>query len=201
MQCRTFTRNDKHCPRRLASLPRNGFDQFTATGNLDLLADSEKLITGLFCSRKCPGSLILSAFDHVAALRDAGRMVASGFHSEMEQECLKILLRGTQPVIICPARAIENMRVPKDWEKPMAENRLLVLSTFDKDQKRTSAQLAGQRNRFVASLVDEILVIHAKRGTETLNMAVAALKNGKRTLTIKNMENQSLLEAGAVPLF
>lgn len=95
MQCRTFTRNNKHCPQRLASLLNNTFPQITVAGNLDVLGASLVQITGLFCSRKCPGSLILPAFDHVVALRDAGKSVVSGFHSEMEQECLKILLRGT----------------------------------------------------------------------------------------------------------
>jgi len=33
--------------------------------------------------------------------------VISGFHTPAEKECLRILLRGAQPIIICPARSIE----------------------------------------------------------------------------------------------
>jgi len=60
----------------------------------------------LFCSRKYPGNLILKAYDLARSLRDAGTTVISGFHTPVEKECLRILLRGAQPLIICPARSI-----------------------------------------------------------------------------------------------
>lgn len=44
-------------------------------------------------------------------LRDAGVTVIGEFHSPMEKECLNILLRGSQPIIVCPARSLENMRI------------------------------------------------------------------------------------------
>ena len=69
---------------------------------------------GLFCSVKCPGDLILRAYDYAKRLRDDGVAVIGGFHSPVEQECLRILLRGTQPVIICPARSLGEMRLPGD---------------------------------------------------------------------------------------
>jgi len=33
--------------------------------------------------------------------------VVSGFHALMEKECLDLLLRGTQPIVICPLASIE----------------------------------------------------------------------------------------------
>lgn len=197
MQCHIITKKDNQVSTRLALLLSKEFPEITAAGNLDILADSEQL-TGLFCSRKCPGSLILPAFDHVAILRDAGKTVISGFHAEMEQECLKMLLRGSQPVIICPARSIHNMRVPDNWKTALAANRLLILSPFDKNHKRMTAKLAEQRNRFVAALSDELFVIHAGSRTGTFNLAVETMRAGKRIFTIKDAENQALIEAGAV---
>lgn len=199
MQCRTITKKDKQIPARLASLLNRGFPEITAAGNLDILADSQQL-TGLFCSRNCPGGLILPSFDHVTSLRDGDKIVVSGYHSEMEQECLKILLRGTQLIIICPARAIQSMRVPGQWKIPLAENRLLILSPFDQSQKRATVKLAEQRNRFVAALSDQLFVIHTQRGTETFSIAVDAIRVGQKTLTLKDEENQSLIEAGTTVL-
>jgi len=49
--------------------------------------------------------------------RDDGVTVISGFHTPVEKECLRILLRGSQPVIICPARSIEGMRIPPTWKQ------------------------------------------------------------------------------------
>lgn len=68
--------------------------QLTTLGNLDLLALP---MTGLFCSARCPGAAILRAYDQAAHWRDTGRCIISGFHSAVEQECLRILLRGTPP--------------------------------------------------------------------------------------------------------
>ena len=92
----------------------------SALGNLDLLSLPK---TALFCSARCPGSAILAAYDQAAIWRDSGRCIISGFHSPVEKECLQILLRGKQPIIICPARALPK-RLPPEWQKPLADGRL-----------------------------------------------------------------------------
>jgi len=84
-------------------------DPVTVIGN-PVILQRNKL--ALFCSKKCPGNLILKAYDLVHELRESGTTVISGFHTPIEKECLRILLRGDQPIIICPARSIENMRIP-----------------------------------------------------------------------------------------
>ena len=65
----------------------------------------------LFCSVKCPGRLILETYDLAKRFRNEGILVISGFHSPMEQECLRILLRSPHPVIWCLARGMYR-RVP-----------------------------------------------------------------------------------------
>jgi predicted Rossmann fold nucleotide-binding protein DprA/Smf involved in DNA uptake len=199
MQFEIFTPKDKHFPKRLMPKLGSVFPRFTAVGNLDILINSQAAIIGLFCSHSCPGSLILPALDHVRILRDTGRTVIGGFHSHMEQVCLHLLLRGTQPVIICPARSIDNMRMPDAWKKPLVEKRLLVVSPFAKRHKRVTAKLANQRNDFVAALSDEIFIIHARIGTGTFDLAVKAIKAGKKTYTINDTENKELIRMGAVP--
>ncbi len=106
-------------------------------GSLRLL---EEPLTALFCSSRCPGDLILKTYDLARAMRDAGVPVIGGFQTPMEKECLRLLLRGSQPVVVCPARGIENMRVPRDWRGPLKEDRMLVLSPFPHtaDQRRSS---------------------------------------------------------------
>ena len=78
-------------------------------GDLELLS---KVKTGLFCSVRCPGDAILASYDAARKLRDEGVTVISGFHSPVEKECLRILLRGKQPIIICLARAMEKWTAP-----------------------------------------------------------------------------------------
>lgn len=58
----------------------------------------------LFCSRACPGSLILRACDLAVALRDARVPVIGGFQTPVEREMLDVLLRGDGLVTIVEAR-------------------------------------------------------------------------------------------------
>lgn len=67
----------------------------------------------------------------------------------MEKECLLLLLRGTQPVIHCPARSLEKMRLLKEHQKAVEGDRLLILSPFLGKQHRATAALAQSRNQFV----------------------------------------------------
>jgi predicted Rossmann fold nucleotide-binding protein DprA/Smf involved in DNA uptake len=137
--------------------------QLTALGNLDLLALPK---TALFCSARCPGSVILSTYDQAAKWRDAGRCLISGFHSPVEQECLRILLRGASPIILCPARNLPT-QIPTPLKTPLAQGRLLMLSGFGATDKRVTADLAYRRNFLVAALADDAYFGHITPGGQS----------------------------------
>ena len=105
-----FEISESTCP---ASLLKDeisaDFQTFWAIGNLDILTTN---LLSVFCSIRCPGSIILKTYDCMRLLRDFGVAVVSGFHSPIEKDCLDILLKGTQPIVICPARGISRMRIP-----------------------------------------------------------------------------------------
>ena len=147
-------------------------DRLSALGDLGLLALPK---TALFSSARCPGHVILSAYDQAARWRDDGRCIISGFHSPVEQECLRILLRGTQPIIICPARSLPK-RIPAEWRPALAAGRLLILSGFAATEKRVTTELATRRNALVAALADEVCFAHITPGgqTERLTHRLAA---------------------------
>jgi predicted Rossmann fold nucleotide-binding protein DprA/Smf involved in DNA uptake len=129
-------------------------------GTLEILAEHK---LGLFCSVRCPGDAILGAYDAARKLRDEGVTVISGFHSPVEKECLRILLRGKQPIIICLARSLGRLRLPTEWRQALASGRLLLLSRFEKS-RRADKNTARRRNELVAALSDEVLIIHAEPG-------------------------------------
>lgn len=135
---------------------------FHFLGNLQLLNLPK---TALYASTKCPGSVILPTYDQAARWRDEGRCIISGFHSPIEKECLSILLRGTSPVVICPARNLPS-RLPPEWRTPIDEGRMLVLSPFASDESRVTADLAARRNQYVASLADEAWIAHVSDGSK-----------------------------------
>ncbi len=138
--------------------------RLAALGKLELLALPK---TGLFCSVRCPGNVIITTYDQAAKWRDSGRCVISGFHSPVEKECLRILLRGSQPIIICPARAIEAMRIPTELRTAFDAGRVLYLSPFAKQPRRVTKESALRRNETVAALADEAYVAHVAAGGQT----------------------------------
>ncbi|MCY3895433.1 MAG: DNA-processing protein DprA [Chloroflexi bacterium] len=160
----------------------------------------DRPLLALLCSRRCPGDLILKAYDAVQAVRNAGLPVIGGFHSPVEADCLEILLRGTQPVVVCPARGIGRMRVKPAWKEPLAQGRLLLLSPFDDAQMRMTKELAEQRNRFVVDRAAALLVVHANPGGQTEAAARRALAQSKPVLTLPSPHNAHLVTHGAQPV-
>jgi predicted Rossmann fold nucleotide-binding protein DprA/Smf involved in DNA uptake len=165
-----------------------------AIGNLQILAQS---LLGFFCSTKCPGEVILRTYDLARALREAGVAMIGGFHTPMEKECLALLLRGPQPIIICPARSIAHMRLPAAWRQPIAENRLLILSPFEVKHHRPTIELTEQRNRFVTALSNHVLISHAAPKSKTEALGLELLRQGKQVFALPHPANDRLFAAGA----
>ncbi len=178
-------------------LGKDAPNTITAIGNLDILSHNS---TSLFCSTKCPGDLIIKTYDIAQILRDAGMTVISGFHSPMERECLSILLRGAQPVIICPARSINNLRINKEYKKPLKDGRLLFLSPFDENQRRISAKRSHSRNLFVAAMSAAVFVAHAGPGSKTESFCKEIISWQKPIYTFESDYNKNLIKMGARPV-
>lgn len=154
-------------------------------------------LLGLVCSIQCPGSIVIQTLDASRALRDAGVAAIGGFHSPMERECFDILLRGDQPVVLCPARGLAGLRIGQTARRALDEGRLLVLSPFDKSVRRTTATQAVRRNDLVATLADVVWAPHTSPGGKTWVTVLAALGRGQPVFTFAAEENNELLEAGA----
>jgi len=174
----------------LASCP-----QIWALGNLDILI---KPLLGFFCATRCPGNVILRTYDLALALREADVPVIGGFHTPMEKECLEVLLRGQQPVVICPARNIKNLRLPMYWRKPCAEGRLLILSPFAAHQQRPTTVLAEDRNYFVATLATHIFVAYAGPGSRTAQFCTELVAQHRRLYTLDLPDNAYLMQRGVM---
>ena len=163
----------------------------TALGDLASLSQPK---TALFCSVRCPGDAILTAYDAARKLRDEGVIVVSGFHSPVEKECLRILLRGKQPIIMFLARSMTKIRIPAERRQALESGRLLLLSSFEKRPRRPTTESSQHRNELVAALSDEILIIHATPGGSIergfrIGQSLAYPKDThRRTFTHQNSE-------------
>lgn len=188
LEARRLPANHPHFPRALQG------ETLWTIGNPVILAQR---LLALYCSVRCPGEAIIRTYDLARALRDAGIAVIGGFHSPMEQECLDFLLRGKQPVVICPARGIQSMRIPGPWRQPLQEGRLLILSSFPIHQKRPTAKTAAQRNQQVAQIADAIFIAHAETGGSTHQLCSALAAEGKPLYTHDLQTSQPLIKLGA----
>jgi predicted Rossmann fold nucleotide-binding protein DprA/Smf involved in DNA uptake len=194
MNINRINQNDPFYPSALKKYLGASFPvTLTATGNLDILQGKTLAV---FCSNKCPGNIILKTYDLLRQIRERGITVISGFHSAIERECLNILLRGKQSVIICPARSIEGMRIKPEYKKPLEDGRLLILSPFAGKEKRISLDRAIRRNYFLAALATDVLIPYAAPGSKTETFCRELLKWGKRVYTTDDEKNTSLIETG-----
>ena len=191
MEATVFESSSSEFP---ATLRNEACERLWAIGDLGILA---RPLLGLFCSKRCPGEIILLAYDIARALRDAGVPVIGGFHSPMEKECLELLLRGTPPLVVCPARGIEGMRVPAAWRKPIDERRLLIVSPFGPRRRRMDAPLAERRNRFVTALAASLLVLHAAPKSRLERLCSAVLDAGGTVYAPDAPPNAGLASMGA----
>lgn len=167
-----------------------------AIGNVDIL---QHRLLGLICSIECPGSVVIRTFDAVRELRDTGVAMIGGFHSPMEQECLEILLRGSQPIIVCPAKGLVGLRYPGPWRQALAAGRLLLLSIFSHHIRRTTLEQAMLRNDLVAAMGDAVLVPYASPGGKTATAIARARERCQPVFTFDEEANPEALRLGAQP--
>lgn len=190
-----LSRADSRYPRALETwLGRAAPQQIALVGNLDLLQEKP---LALFCSNRCPGNLILKTYDLAVELRDANIPVIGGFHTPMEQECLRLLLRGKQPVIICLARALGKRQILPAYQQPLEQGRLLLISPFHAKQTRITAATSAYRNRVVAALAARVFAAYAAPNGKTEQFCREIAAWGKPVFTFKDEANQNLVALGA----
>ncbi|HLG74398.1 MAG TPA: hypothetical protein VK009_28600 [Chloroflexota bacterium] len=153
----------------------------------------------LLCSARCPGDLILKAYDFAVQACAAGVTIISGFHSAVERDCLSLLLKGKQKVILCLARDATGWRVPAHLRRAVAEGRIEIRSGCT-GERRVTAKTAVLRNEYVAQIADQVLVVYATPGGKLEALTHRLIANGKLVLTFDAPYNENLIAHGARPL-
>ena len=142
----------------------------------------------LLCSVQCPGDIILKTFGLMQDLRNTYACIISGFHSPMEQECLKILLQGTCGIVLCYARGLPK-RIPPEYLKPIDNGRMLLVSSFNATQDHATRDTSKQRNQLVIALGDIAIIPYAAPGGMTEAIIQDASNSGKPVFTFQNEQN------------
>ena len=123
-------------------------------GNTSLL--NRKKI-GYFASSKIATLSVLPTLDWAAEVANSEDVaIVSGFHSKMEREVLDFLLRGKCGIVCVLARSIYK-KVPNIYCEAYNAGRVLFISPCKTSATRTSRQLCGKRNEYIASISDELV--------------------------------------------
>lgn len=125
----------------------------TYLGNKELLKMRK---IGFLASRKISTLSILPTLDWAMEVsKQTDIAVVSGFHSKMERNVLEILLQGKCGIILVLARGMYR-KLPKQFEKAMLQERLLVISYEKESVTRVSEATAHKRNDYVREIADEM---------------------------------------------
>ena len=116
-------------------------------GNADILK-REKV--AFLSSRKVPPSAVMQCYDWAGRMRDEGVCVMGGFQSPLEKDVLKILLKGTQPIVMVLGRKMWSEKyVPEEYRQHIDNGRLLIVSPVSQSVGRVGCQSAALRNRYI----------------------------------------------------
>lgn len=150
------------------------------------------------CSINCPGSIMIKAQDYANQLVKKNVAVISGFHSPIEKEVLRVLLRGKQPIVIILARSIKGFRIPSEWRPHIDSGRLLVVGS-PKNTLNSDAACA-KRNELVCGLANSVFIAYATPAGKLEKLAVSLSKIRKPLLTFKDEANTTLIKLGFKPI-
>jgi len=148
-------------------------------GNPALL---DRPLLGLISSRECPGHVLLETLDLVPEWVKAGRVIVSGFHSPLEQQVLRSLLRRNGRVVKVLARGMTDYRSQPEEREPLAAGRMLVITACAPETRRTTRDSALARNRLVLELATEIVAPHVAAGSPLAALLEKSALAGRRSI-------------------
>jgi len=141
-------------------------ESLSGVGNFGLLNGP---LLGLLASRECPGRMLIETVERVPDWVRRGLVFVSGFHSPLEQQVLRSLLRRQGRAVKVLARGFGDPRADYrptlEEREPLASGRMLIISAFANSVVRTTRATALARNRLVLALATDIVVPHVAAGS------------------------------------
>ena len=169
----------------------------TAWGRVGLL-DGELL--GFFCSVRAPGDSLLKTYDLARALRSRSVTLVGGFQSPMEKEFLDLLLRGAAGAVVCPARGLGVIRLPRAWRGAARRRPSAGAVILRRSGTPPYGGHGGEAERLRGGAGGWAARGARGPGGKTERLCRDALAAGKRVFTLESPDNGHLIARGAVPV-
>ena len=167
-----------------------------AVGNTQIL---RRPLLALISARQIERDLELMSLQltqRMAASRNINFI--SGWHSQLEQECLRMLLTEQASLVFCTSKALDRFKPSAELIDLVAQNKGLLLTHCTPSAKRISRGASIRRNELVIGLAAAVLILSAPEGSASLNLARAALDAGKPVFTLDHHMNRTLLARGGL---
>lgn len=148
-----------HCAQRVGTKIAA---RIVGAGETALLAEP---LLGFIVSRECPGHVLLETLDRVPEWVKAGQVIVSGFHSPLEQQVLRSVLRRKGRAVKVLARGMSDYRPTAEEREPLAAGRMLFITACPPEVRRTTRETALGRNRLVLALASEIVTPYVADGS------------------------------------
>lgn len=151
--------------------------QIVGVGEAALLAEP---LLALIASRECPGHVLLGTLARVPEWVKTGRVIVSGFHSPLEQQVLRSLLRRKGRVVKVLARGMTDFRPTAEEREPIAAGRMLVVTACRTTVARTTRATALARNRLVLALASEVVAPYVADGSPLAEILKESVLTGRQ---------------------
>jgi predicted Rossmann fold nucleotide-binding protein DprA/Smf involved in DNA uptake len=166
-----------------------------AVGNAQIL---QRPLLGIVSARQIDPDLALMSDELVKQLAILNQVAfIGGWHSELEKQSLRLLLSHEAFLAVCLAKALDRFKPSPELKELVSQNKALLLSHCTPNAKRISRGASVRRNELVIELAAVLLVLSAPEGSESLNLARAALDTGKPVFTLAHHMNRKLLDCSA----
>lgn len=156
-------------------------------------------LLGIISARKTEPDLALKNFELLQQLPSLGATFISGWHSPLEEEALRILLRQPSRIVFCLAKSLDKFIPPAAIADLVSNGRGLLLTHSGPKAKRISRDASLRHNQLVAGLSKGLLVLSAPLGSASLKLARLAINRGRPVFTLQHRINGALISSGALP--
>jgi len=135
--------------------------------------------------------------EQLASLKEVSFI--GGWHSPLEKAALRLLSGNSAQIIFCVAKSLQRFVPPLEIENRVKHGQALLLTHCSPKAKRISREASLRRNQLVMGLARAVLVLFARDGSSSLQLAKSALNRGKPVLTLDDRLNKELLDCGGLP--
>jgi predicted Rossmann fold nucleotide-binding protein DprA/Smf involved in DNA uptake len=180
----------------LKSTYGKGVPKLWYCGEVSLLKSQ---LLGVVSARAIEPDLALKTAELLEQLTPISLTFIGGWHSPLEEEALRVLLRAQARIVCCIAKSLERFVPSEDISSIVVGGRGLLLTHCSPRARRISRDASLKRNEVFLNLAKALLVLSAPPRSASAKLAEVALKLSKPVFAIEHRINEELLTSGAAP--